>query len=104
MQTVDISEINLNHGCHQLMDYPLSCLFQSYQSKCGHTMAMFSDEPIETCNGRLRFMERRHNLRCRNLVGTYKSQRSKSSFDMWNIKNSNLIEKKMKKKRGCRYW
>ena len=25
----------------------------------GHTMGMFSDEPIETCHGQLRFMERR---------------------------------------------
>ena len=77
---------------------------KDFISKCGHTMAMFSDEPIETCHGRLRFMERRHNFRCRNLVGKYKSQRSKSSFDMWNIKNLNLITKKKKKKRGGGYW
>ena len=79
---------------------------KDFISKCGHTMAMFSDEPIETCHGRLRFMERRHNFRCRNLVGKYKSQRSKSSFDMWNMKNLNLIgkNKKMKRNIGGGYW
>ena len=73
---------------------------KDYISKCGHTMAMFSDEPIETSHGRLRFMERRHNFRCRSLVRKYKSQRSKSSLDMlmWNMKNLNLIEKKKKKR------
>ena len=49
----------------------------------GHTMAMFSDEPIETCHGRLRFMERKHNYWCsRNLVGKYKNQRSKASVNL----------------------
>ena len=37
-------------------------------------------------------------LRCRSLVGKYKSQRSKPSLDMWNMKNLNLIEKKKKKR------
>ena len=32
---------------------------KDYISKCGHTMAMFSDEPIETSQGRMRLMERR---------------------------------------------
>ena len=75
---------------------------KDFISKCGHTMAMFSDEPIETCHGRLRFMERRHNYRCRSLVGKYKSQRSKASFDMWNRKNLYSIDKKKWKIK--RYW
>ena len=75
---------------------------KDYISKCGHTMAMFLDEPIETCHGRLRFMERRHNYRCRSLVGKYKSQRSKASFDMWNRKSLYSIDKKKWKIR--RYW
>ena len=75
---------------------------KDFISKCGHTMAMFSDEPIETCHGRLRFMERRHNYRCRSLVGKYKSQRSKASFDMWNRKSLYSIDKKKWKIR--RYW
>ena len=75
---------------------------KDYISKCGHTLAMFSDEPIETSHGRLRFMERRHNFRCRSLVRKYKSQRSKASFDMWNRKNLYSIDKKKWKIK--RYW
>ena len=98
------------HTRFNLSETPMVHVFYShvkdYISKCGHTMAMFSDEPIETSHGRLRFMERRHNFRCRSLVRKYKSQRSKSSFDMWNMKNLNLIKKKKKKKRdiGGGYW
>ena len=46
-------------------------------------------------------------LRCnRTLVGKYKQQRSKSSFDLWNVKNVNLREKRKKRQRKnkFRYW
>ena len=53
-----------------------------------------SDEPIETCHGQLRFMERRHNYRCnRSLVGKYKGKRSKASFDLWNLRSLQLMAK-----------
>ena len=42
------------------------------------------------------------NYRCRSLVGKYKSQRSKASFDMWNRKSLYSIDKKKWKIR--RYW
>ena len=39
-------------------------------------------------HGQLRFMEKRHNYRCvKSLLGKYKRQMSKGSFDMWNMKN-----------------
>ena len=71
----------------------------------GHTMAMFSDEPIETCHGRLRFMERKHNYWCsRSLVGKYKGQRSKASFDLWNLKSLKLMGKTRNKRNKFGYW
>ena len=76
---------------------------QEFLSLHGHTMAMFSVEPIETCHGQLRFMERRHNLRCNTLVGKYKGQRSKASFDLWNLKSLKL-RNKWRKKGKDRYW
>ena len=71
----------------------------------GHTMGMFSDEPIETCHGQLRFMERRHNYRCnRSLVGKYKGKRSKASFDLWNLRSLQLMAKTRNKNGKSRYW
>ena len=35
---------------------------QEFLSLHGHTMGLFSDEPIETCHGQLRVMERRNNF------------------------------------------
>ena len=78
---------------------------QEFISIHGHSMAMFSDEPIETCHGRLRFMERKHNFWCsRNLVSKYKGQRSKASFDMWNLKSIKLMDKTRHKKKKFTYW
>ena len=63
---------------------------QEFLSLHGHTMAMFSDEPIETCRGQLRFMERRHNFRCNTLVGKYEGQRSKAISGTWRVWSSGI--------------
>ena len=78
----------------------LSSHCSEFLSLHGHTLAHLSDEPIETCHGKLRFFERKSNYICRkNLVGIYKSRRTKASFDRWNARRWRLIRsgKNMKK-------
>ena len=83
----------------------LSSHCSEFLSVHGHTLAHLSDEPIESCHGKLRFFERRSNHICRkNLVGRYKGLRTRASFTTFNAKKIRSIVKQKEKRKRFNYF